>query len=339
MRNLPLWSPTLGDVLLTKTLLEEILGGDSGGLIITSMADTVGAVISAAAINGGIVARTGPTAPFTDTTDTAAAIVAAVQQGGAFQSGDTFEIVIKNITQYVQTIAGGDSVSMSSVTTLAPFVVTTYLATIGGTADAPTVTLAHVSTVPLRLQPATVNPSVTTVSNAAAQTLAAAAIAAGVIARDTQSAARTDTTDTAVAIIAAASGLGVVGTSFKFRYNNNGAFPITLAGGVGVTLAQVVPANSWVEFLITQNASATVVAVVIGQGYYPKLGVTGAANGATPVTVADTKVTANSIITLTINTVGGTAHGGFVSSKTASVGFSFNSLAGDTSTYDYKIEG
>jgi len=45
--------------------------------------------------------------------------------------------------------------------------------------------------------------------------------------------------------------------------------------------------------------------------------------------VADANTTTNSNIILTLNTVGGTPHGAFVSAKTAGTGFSINSLAGD----------
>jgi hypothetical protein len=62
------------------------------------------------------------------------------------------------------------------------------------------------------------------------------------------------------------------------------------------------------------------------------------ANGATPVTVADTAVTANSLIIFTLKTVGGTV-GAYPSVKTitAGTGFTVGATASDTSVYNYRI--
>jgi len=66
-------------------------------------------------------------------------------------------------------------------------------------------------------------------------------------------------------------------------------------------------------------------------------GATPAANGATPVAVANVNTTLDSIVFFSLNTVGGTPGIPRVSSKTPGVGFSFASDAGDTSIYDYVI--
>lgn len=62
------------------------------------------------------------------------------------------------------------------------------------------------------------------------------------------------------------------------------------------------------------------------------------ANGATPVTVANTAVTANSIIVFTLKTVGGTV--GAIPrcvTITPGTGFNVNCTASDTSVYNYRI--
>jgi hypothetical protein len=61
-------------------------------------------------------------------------------------------------------------------------------------------------------------------------------------------------------------------------------------------------------------------------------------NGTTQVTVADTKVTANSSIVITLKTVGGTV-GAIPAIKTitAGTGFTVAGTASDTSVYNYKI--
>lgn len=62
------------------------------------------------------------------------------------------------------------------------------------------------------------------------------------------------------------------------------------------------------------------------------------ANGTTAVTVADTKVTANSSIVITLKTVGGTV-GAIPAIKTITpgTGFTVAGTASDTSVYNYKI--
>lgn len=62
------------------------------------------------------------------------------------------------------------------------------------------------------------------------------------------------------------------------------------------------------------------------------------ANGATSVTVANTKITANSSVIITLKTVGGTV-GAIPSIKTitAGTGFTVSGTASDTSVYNYKI--
>lgn len=62
------------------------------------------------------------------------------------------------------------------------------------------------------------------------------------------------------------------------------------------------------------------------------------ANGATPVTVANTAVTENSIIVFTLKTVGGTV--GAIPrcvTITPGTGFNVNCTASDTSVYNYRI--
>ena len=60
------------------------------------------------------------------------------------------------------------------------------------------------------------------------------------------------------------------------------------------------------------------------------------ANGATPVTVVDAGVTANSIIVSTLKTVGGTVGAvPAVKTITPGTGFTIGATASDTSTYNY----
>lgn len=63
-------------------------------------------------------------------------------------------------------------------------------------------------------------------------------------------------------------------------------------------------------------------------------------NGTTPVTVANTVVTANSIIVFTLKTVGGTVGAQpVIDTITAGTGFTVKGTASDTSIYNYRIIG
>lgn len=159
----------------------------------------------------------------------------------------------------------------------------------------------------------------------------------------TQTAVFTDTTATAVAIIAALpAGSQVVGDAFQYTYVNNTVFPATITGGTGVTVSgiTVVPANSWARFIVTYSAASTVTVVGIEQGYFPSSG-TYINNGASAVTVANTAVTANSNILFTLKSVGGTVSASAPNIKTITpgTGFTVAGLASDTSTYNYEIRG
>lgn len=63
-------------------------------------------------------------------------------------------------------------------------------------------------------------------------------------------------------------------------------------------------------------------------------------NGATPVTVNDLSVAANSVVMISLKTVGGTV-GAVPAIQTITVGsgFTVSGTALDTSTYNYHIEG
>jgi hypothetical protein len=69
------------------------------------------------------------------------------------------------------------------------------------------------------------------------------------------------------------------------------------------------------------------------------MGGTFVANGATPVVVANTNITANSVVVFGLRTVGGTVspNGPAMVTVTAGTGFNAAATAGDTSTYNYLI--
>lgn len=82
---------------------------------------------------------------------------------------------------------------------------------------------------------------------------------------------------------------------------------------------------------VVKGQAATAQQVLMTQGTFIN-------NGATPVVTADTNVTANSIVVVTLKTVGGTVGAiPAVVTITPGTGFNTQGTAADTSTYSYLI--
>src|SRR3990167_8474816 len=103
---------TVGGKGLSETngVLDVVLPGRGAKVAIT----TVGAgTLTAAGIVGGLIMRTGPTGAYNDTTDTAAAIIALLDNPAV---GDSWEFTIVNGVAYAGTMVAGDSVTLAGVT-------------------------------------------------------------------------------------------------------------------------------------------------------------------------------------------------------------------------------
>jgi hypothetical protein len=324
----------------TTGLIAALASSEETSLKSTAITTVGNGVLTAAGLIGGQIVRTGPVAAYLDATATAAAIVALLP---TFLVGSTFLIRIKNATAFIETITAGMGVTLPSTVTIAPFSVGNYFATVGGTAVSPTVTLTHMSTTAITNSITETSTSTTALTTVGAGTITAAGIAGGVTLRSGSTSAFTDTTDIATAIISAQPGIvNKIGTSFLYTYVNNTVAVATLTGGTNVTVSgvTVVPANSWVQYLVTYTAAGTITMVGIEQGYFPSSG-TFTANGATPVTVTNAAVTAGSNISVTLKTVGGTVGTSApnVRTITPGTGFTIAGIALDTSTYNYEIRG
>ncbi len=94
-----------------------------------AVAAAAGTTLTAAQIAGQLITRSGATAAFTDTTDTAANIIAALPNA---QVGQSFEATIVNATAFPQTLAAGAGVTLSGVTQIAPNCVGRFLITYAG---------------------------------------------------------------------------------------------------------------------------------------------------------------------------------------------------------------
>lgn len=179
---------------------------------------------------------------------------------------------------------------------------------------------------------------ITPLATVGAGSLTAAGIVGGITTRSgaQSNTAFTDTTVAASAIIAAMPEPDV-GDAFIYRYVNNTDATATLAGGSGVTLAAAVPANTTATFYAQYTAADTMVFTLIGKTAPSLVSGTVTANGVTPVPVANTNVTANSVIILSYKSGTQGATGAFVSALTAGSGFSIKSVVSDAAIYNYLI--
>lgn len=213
---------------------------------------TVGAgTLTAAAIVGGLITRSGSVAAYTDTVDTAALIIAALGSGAGVTM--SWPLLVKNTVPFAQTIAASSGVTLSGQTIVPPNSVGLFLVTYSGSG---TVTIRGVGIMPLTTRPLESNTAISTVG---AGTLTAAGLAGGVVTRSGSVAAYSDATDTAANIIAALPN-GNVGQSWEVTIKNTVAFAQTITAGSGVTLSgqTVIPPNSVGRFLLTYSAAGAV---------------------------------------------------------------------------------
>lgn len=185
---------------------------------------------------------------------------------------------------------------------------------------------------------------ITALSTVGAGTITAAGIVGKVTSRtgSQTNTAFTDTTDTAAHLIAALPD-PAIGQSWEWSYQNTTNANATLQGGTGVTVSgiTVVPGGTTARFLVTYSAPNTFTIVGIEQTVPSTASGTFIANQTSVVTVADTRVTANSAVIITLKTPGGTVGNSAPAIKTITpgTGFTVTALASDTSTYNYTIIG
>lgn len=300
----------------------------------TNITTTVGTTLPAAALLTGLINRTGPTANYTDTTDTAAAIATAV---GASNYPVSFYVDIKNATAFTQTISAGTGVTFSSNNILAPNSVSEYLVVL---ASATAATFNHVFTTAIDNQTLEVTTALTTVG---AGTITGAGIAGKVTTRSGAQTGTpfTDTTDTAANIIIGQPNAHV-GDSWEYVYQNNTNAVATITGGTGVTVSGItsVLPNMSARYLVTYTAAATVTMVGLSTSLAAPVVGTFVNNGVTPVTTTNAALTASSQVLISLKTVGGTVGAiPHLATVTPGTGFTTIGTASDTSTYNYMIIG
>lgn len=255
-------------MLLQNPLLSGVVIADGGVTVSpaepTSIATVGAGTYGAAAIASGVILRDCAGASRTDTTATAAALIAALPLD---RDGATHECTVVNVSDAAETItlAGGSGVtiagtlaqgtairftfirtsattivvqgtSVAAGTLVGNQTITGNLAVSGTLAITGLTTLAAVTVTGIEKTAPTATPAnITTAGDA---TYLVADLAVGIITRDPNGSGRTDTTDTAVNLITGLS----LSADYQERYcyivNTSDSDPetISLAAGVGVTL-------------------------------------------------------------------------------------------------------
>jgi hypothetical protein len=118
-----------GDILFGSA---EILAGLQLGQanFMTPMTFTGGNYLPVGAFNNGLIVRSGPGAPFADSSPTAAAILAA--NAGLAGIGNTTTVFFRNLTAFPNSFSGNTGVTVSGVTTIPAFGTVSYLVTHNG---------------------------------------------------------------------------------------------------------------------------------------------------------------------------------------------------------------
>lgn len=224
----------------------------------TTVSATGNKTLTAAMIASRFIQRTGMTANATDTTDSAANIIAAVQgqiqeEGSGWNVGETFELTYQNNNNYQVTLAGGTGVTISGQTLLPPNSIA-RLNVAMTTATTVTITVEFVVTAP------SLEPMVSgSLSTAGAGTVTAAMLYGRLIVRSgNPGAAFADTLDTAANIVAAVPNASV-GTSFLVWFSNTTAFKDTITGNGSVTVSgnPIVQPGGFAVGLLTLTAIGT----------------------------------------------------------------------------------
>lgn len=237
------------------------IAASTGAAAAATAISTVGAgLLTAAGIAGGLINRSGPVAAYTDTTDTAAAIIAAVP---GVPIGGSFNFVIVNLVAFPGTLAAGVGVTLAGIGVVPPLSVLNVRGIITAAA---TVLITGVSVAAISW----VLPTKYTTDDGTTQTLTGAMVAGAneVEHLSTGGTTPTLTTPTGPNLIAAHPGMQI-GQTYTLRIINTNSGTATLAANAtGVTLTgdATMGTNTWNEYLVAMTGAATVSLQFVGAG-------------------------------------------------------------------------
>ena len=100
---------------------------DAGAMSNTNITTVGAGTLTAAGLIGGVITRSGSTAAYTDTTATAAQLLAAL--GADTPVGTSRLVFIKNTVAFAQTLAGGTDVTLAGQSVIPPLGVGVFLLT------------------------------------------------------------------------------------------------------------------------------------------------------------------------------------------------------------------
>jgi len=221
---------------------------------------TVGAAtLSAAALVGGVITRSGSTADYTDTTPTATAIIDALPIPAVI--GQSWELLIKNTVAFAETLAAGTGVTLAGQIIVPPL---SWMRLLVSYTGAGAVTIRGMATGPLADLPnAKYSTAALSGSTASAGQLTGAKF---VVMNNSGANPGTYTTRTATQMFADTPN-AQVGQSYVVRLKNGQATGnLTLAGGTGVTATATILPNTWRDFLVTFDTATTMTFQSLGTG-------------------------------------------------------------------------
>lgn len=227
---------------------------------------TIGAgTLTAAALLGGIITRTGSVAAYIDTTSNGTLLDSAL--AGDAITGFSRIVQIKNGVAFAETIVGGVGVTVSGRAVIPGNSVGTFLLTRTGTA---TYTLVGISAVVQGIFDQSA--FIATADDGTTQTLTAAMVVGG---STTYHVSVGGTTPSLTLPLAADVDTALpdirTGQSFILRVINKNSGNTTIVTNTGWTLSGgtlVLATNTWKEFVVTKTGTATYTGVNVGTGTF-----------------------------------------------------------------------
>lgn len=231
------------------------------GYPVSTSITTVGAgTLTAASLTGGIVARTGPVAAFTDTSSSGALLDAALPNNNNI----AWMVQYKNFTAFAATITGGTGVTVSGRTVVPANSIGNYLITKSTTA---TYTMVGIGT----YNQALFNnfSLIGTADNGTTQTMTAAMVSGGALTYHVTTGGTTPslTLPLATAIDTALPDFRT-GQSYTLRIINSNSGTATIVTNTGWTTSGTltIATNTWREFVVTRTDTATYTITSVGTG-------------------------------------------------------------------------
>lgn len=256
---------TASPQITTATTQQIAALGSAGKQTANTNITTVGnGTLTAAAIDGRLITRSGSVAAFTDTTDTAAAIIAAISNPFV---GQSFQLEIINNTLFTQTLANGLNVTLSGISVIPG---ASWLRVLVTLTSLTAVSMYGIETGGNISSP----PAKFTTASLSVGAVPAGAITGAdfVVWQNTGTTPGAQTVRTAAQMLADTPG-GYIGLATVFRIVNTGSGTLTLTADAGATVTitghAAVLTNTFVDYVLTFNTATTATIQSIGAGTSP----------------------------------------------------------------------